>query len=194
MLHTKSQINPATVTLVVTAAIMLIITGVVFFSSLKTLTQLKDVADDTTTNLGRNESLSPFVSARKNGTGIYLLNPRVESVTVFNGSKVIKQGAAGRENYTVNATDGIIIFYNYSAAEGTGGANANDTFNDAATLDVNVTYSYRIGSSARNVTIKNQQSLYEFSAWQPTWGMILGAAVILMLIMSVAIFLFRKMG
>ncbi len=144
--------------------------------SLVLITQVGDSFTNNARNdasrLNNNESLT----WAGNNTAINLLQLGVVpgSAAVYNNGVVVNEGS-GTVNYTIDYTGGRITFLNVSTV----------TY---LTNTLNITYSYYIGSYARNITRTGSTAVNTMNSYIPTVSLITAAG----LIIGIVLMMFRR--
>jgi len=181
----NGQQAPLGINSIGTIAITILVAVVIIGLGGTILEKIQDTqADDSVTNLNQsltwsgNNTEMPFTEGRVSTSTVILYN---------NGTLIAQGGGSGLDgtaNYTISA--GGITFINDSEHFNGTGDDGGETGNILTQLDTdtfNVTYSYNIGSQARNSTEFGLTGMVTFSEFVPTIAIVAAAAIVIGIIL-----------
>ena len=155
------------------AIAMAILIGVVIMGLGGTVLQkIQETQSDNTA------STNETITWTGNNTNMSLVQSRINtgSIILYNNGSIVNKGTGDNANYS--AGESFINIINTSGINNAGGPKGVNG-SDWITSDLNVSYSYLIGSQARNTTGFGLTGILTFSEFVPTIAIIAAAAIVI---------------
>lgn len=175
----NSKAQAQTLLVIIPSVVALIVIGMILTVGMKGMSVIRD---QTVTDFSTNRTNQTLTFANNTATAL-------AETRIVPGSEIVYGGGSGAyakplsgTNYSISYTSGYIIPLNISPG-------TTPWWNNSI---YNVSYSYYYGSDERNITLKGQEGLKQFSDFQPTFGVITAVLAIMIILGAVFVGLYSK--